>query len=600
MRIFTHSLAFLLLGLAPVISETNSTVARYAAKPITNATVLVNQVGYDSRAPKSFVFQTPTNQSCAQVTFHVLDAAKQSVFAGTAQPAGLLWGVNYWTGDFSSVQAPGRFVVEVITENGTHQSFPFLIGDDVIFRETAMMAEHWFRLQRCGDHVDGWHEACHLDDAVLTNNGVRVHLDTTGGWHDAGDWNKYSLITCRSVYALTELARNQNTGLSDADRKKVRAEALWGGEFLRKMWQPGKGKVYQDVWFGYGHRMRPDLTTDNVIGTGDDRTLRSESYSGMVAAALAALAHETGRKDFREAAIDLWRGAEAHLDEDTEEIWNGWEGQHTADLGQDVKGRYVRRVADLLLADIELEQLTGESRYAESAKRLVKILQDEQGPDGLWPTDGYSRMVLQGVPAAALALYCKTAPKTGAATIALAVLRKWTEGLKELSNSPFGIVPFAKGVFFCPRFKAPQGAKNAYYVWGQNSQYLSDAWALYQAAQLLNDPAARRLADRQMDWVLGLNKLNLCMMEGRGSYNPPQWLHSWGMDHMAGTVPGAVANGITRPKDNPPSADEPWYDFADFSGRPYKLDYTTTESWEPHSAFFILSVTARSALNHGL
>ena len=209
-------------------------------------------------------------------------------------------------------------------------------------------------------------------------------------------------------------------------------------------------------------------------------------------------------------------------------------------------------------------------------------------------------MVRQGVPAAALALYCKKAPKTGTTEIALAVLQKWTAGIKELSNSPFGIVPFAKGVFFCPRFKPINGAKRNYYVWGQNSQYLSDAWALYQAAQLLNDPAARRLADRQMDWVLGLNKLNLCMMEGCGSYNPPQWLHSWGMDHMAGTVPGAVANGITRPMDNPPSADEPWYDLADFSGKPYKLDYTTTESWEPHSAFFILSVTARSELNHGL
>ncbi len=569
---------------------------RFAAQPETNATVLVNQVGYDLHAPKSFIFQTPTNQSCKHVKFSILNADKQSVFTGTAQSAGLLWGVNHWMGDFSRVSAHGCFVVQVKTEGGTYNSFPFIIGNDVIFRETAVMAVNWFRLQRCGDRVAGWHEACHLDDAMLTNSGVRVHMDMTGGWHNAGDWNKYTLIACRSVYALSELARNRSTGLSDADRKKILDEALWGGEFLRKMWQPGKGRVYQDVWFGYGHIARPDLTTDNIVGTGDDRTLRGESYSGMVAAALAALANETGRKDFREAAIDLWHGAVEHLDEDTEEIWNGWEGQRAADLGQDVKGRYVRRVADLLLADIELQRLTNESCYMESARRMVEILQAEQGADGLWPTDGYSRMVLQGVPPAALALYCRNFPETGVTKIALSVLQKWTSGIKALSRNPFGIVPFAKDVFFCPRFKPAPEVKRNYYLWGQNSQYLSDAWALYLAAQLLKDKSARRLADQQIDWVLGLNKLNLCMMEGRGSFNPPRWHHSWGIDPKTGKVPGAVANGITRPIE-PPAADEPWFDFGDLSGKTGLPNYSTAESWEPHNAFFILSVTARSELN---
>jgi len=587
----------LLVALLPaplfVLPVSGSPAGRFAAVPVTRAAVLVNQVGYDSDAPKPFVFQAPAEQRFMRVEFRVLDAGQNAVLAGVAQAANPMWGARYWTGDFSGVRRQGRYTVEVTTEHGVFCSSPFTVGEDAVFRETVMPAVNWFRLQRCGDRVAGWHAPCHLDDAALTNDGARVHRDRTGGWHNAGDWNKYTLITCRSVYALAEAARNRKAGLSAADRLKVMEEAVWGCGFLLKMWQPGKGKVYQDVWFGYGHRASPDLTTDNVVGTGDDRTLRGEGYSAMAAAALAAVARETGRKDFREAAVDLWRGAAEHLEEDTEEIWNGWEGQHALDLGQDVKGRTVRRAADLLFAAVELERLTGEARFAESARRCVGILQAEQGSDGLWPTDAYSRMVLQGMPAAALALYCRDNPKTETAANARALLRKWTDGLIGLSDSPFGIVPFAEGVFFCPRVKRNDGKGNCY-LWGQNSQYLSDAWALYQAARLLDDPAARRLADRQMDWVLGLNKLNLCMMEGQGSFNPPRWHHAWGLDPKTGKVPGAVANGITRAGGHP-GPDEPWFDL---DVPPESLpDYSTAESWEPHNAFFILAVAARSELN---
>lgn len=205
-----------------------ASAGRYEAVPVTKADVLVNQVGYDSDAPKTFVFQAPAERRFTRVEFRVLDAGQNPVLAGVAHAATSMWGASYWTGDFSGVRRQGRYTVEVTTEHGVSRSFPFTVGEDAVFRETMMPAVNWFRLQRCGDRVAGWHAPCHLDDAALTNDGARVHRDRTGGWHNAGDWNKYTLITCRSVYALAEAARNRNTGLSAADRLRVMEEARVG------------------------------------------------------------------------------------------------------------------------------------------------------------------------------------------------------------------------------------------------------------------------------------------------------------------------------------------------------------------------------------
>ena len=85
--------------------------------------------------------------------------------------------------DFDELSEPGTYVVTV---DGAGRSAPFSIGDDVFLEpfRAAMLGMYGLR---CGTavsfHWDGStfeHGECHMDD------------EAPGGWHDAGDYGKYT------------------------------------------------------------------------------------------------------------------------------------------------------------------------------------------------------------------------------------------------------------------------------------------------------------------------------------------------------------------------------------------------------------------------
>ena len=100
-------------------------------------------------------------------------------------------------------------------------------------------------VQRCGCDVPGWHKACHLDDAKLADG---THVDVTGGWHSAGDYNKpmwqfgdsgVKLCpghgVCRPAAGCSAASIATRRGLADA-----LDEALVGRKFLAKMQDAGR------------------------------------------------------------------------------------------------------------------------------------------------------------------------------------------------------------------------------------------------------------------------------------------------------------------------------------------------------------------------
>ncbi len=161
--------------------------------------------------------------------------------------------------DFSALKTPGEYRLE-IPDVGS--SAPFRIGSDV-YTLPFVTAVRAMYLWRCGTAVSGKfngdtfaHGPCHMEDAYMDFVGsVNTRKDTTGGWHDAGDYNKYVVNAGVTVGVMLRAWEDFGTRL-----RKVRldipesggklpdylAEIKWEIDWLLKM-QAEDGRVYHKV-----------------------------------------------------------------------------------------------------------------------------------------------------------------------------------------------------------------------------------------------------------------------------------------------------------------------------------------------------------------
>src|SRR5207302_2959538 len=112
---------------------------------------------------------------------------------------------------------PGNYRLAARAAGTRGESPPFQIGRDILLKETAQNAVDFFFIQRCGFAVPAWHKECHLDDAKLPDG---THIDATGGWHSAGDYNKlmYENGDGGVVFALLTAHSNASEFFNRFDR----------------------------------------------------------------------------------------------------------------------------------------------------------------------------------------------------------------------------------------------------------------------------------------------------------------------------------------------------------------------------------------------
>ncbi|MCE5299947.1 MAG: glycoside hydrolase family 9 protein [Spirochaetia bacterium] len=106
-------------------------------------------------------------------------------------------GDKCYRADFSELRKEGEYYIEVDRE---FKSYNFTIGQSV-YNDAFIKAMGGFYLQRCGMEVGnkegGWgHKACHLK-ASMYHKDTGAHeterRDVSGGWHDAGDYGRYTV-----------------------------------------------------------------------------------------------------------------------------------------------------------------------------------------------------------------------------------------------------------------------------------------------------------------------------------------------------------------------------------------------------------------------
>ncbi|MFB3828682.1 MAG: glycoside hydrolase family 9 protein [Bryobacteraceae bacterium] len=473
--------------------------------------------------------------------------------------------VQCWTGDFSDVTRPGMYQVSV----GEELSVPFFIRQDV-WRRTLPKAVGYYRQQRCGVEVPNVHPVCHLDDARRRDTGE--HIDTTGGWHDAGDLRKWMSATLLNGIALLRLARNlgEKWDAAGSGLRALHEEVRWGNRYFLKM-QDRDGLVWNDTAGGVNGDNSDNHWTDNQPGTKDDRYI-NPSKPGLVQAMFVTLqamsARDLGDRACLQAALRCWKAWKPAGD--------------------------TRTLSWAALAALELHRATGEDAYAAAATLLGGLLLGLQQTAyagsqkeirGYWrasETDAgpYANAVDSALPPLALLELASEFPSHRDA-------RRWRDAVTmHLDNylaplaahSPYDTIPY--GVFDgapTPETYRPlAGALTYRYFMPVRKQrwWIGNTSHLLCYATLLAAAGRRDLAFRQLEWVMGANPFAACLMTGEGMRNP--YPHS----RFVGLIPGGIMNGIAGNMKDEPVLDT-------YNG----FDWRTTEYWSPHNAWYIWAVS---------
>jgi endoglucanase len=116
-------------------------------------------------------------------------------------------GESVATADFTALSDPGTYHLEV---DGVGRSVSFAIDPDV-YKSAFVTTMLGFYGWRCGTDVAfdyaGTHygyPACHLGDAHTDPLGTTGTRDGTGGWHDAGDYGKYTVNAALAAGTLLQ------------------------------------------------------------------------------------------------------------------------------------------------------------------------------------------------------------------------------------------------------------------------------------------------------------------------------------------------------------------------------------------------------------
>ncbi len=217
------------LGLAALCAVFASTAPSIVAQDtqsrgVVDPHIRVDQFGYHPLAVKRAVLREPVTGFDAPQPFTPSNRIElrratngQVVFASPPSPhaAGTVHaesGDRAWRFDFTAVDEPGEYIV-VDTGSG-RSSAPFRIADDV-YGEALRAAVRMYFYQRCGvakavphAHPNWSDSPCHLgneqdsDCRLVSDPSPSTSRDLSGGWHDAGDYNKYVNFADGAVHTL--------------------------------------------------------------------------------------------------------------------------------------------------------------------------------------------------------------------------------------------------------------------------------------------------------------------------------------------------------------------------------------------------------------
>ncbi|HHF3169608.1 TPA: glycoside hydrolase family 9 protein [Vibrio diabolicus] len=562
--------------------------------------LLTNHIGYEHLGPKKAIVQTEQPHLSSYTAQLICATTEQTVATFAVEEQGKVanWHQGYfYLIDFSPFTDSGDYFLQVEDT----RSSSFTIGEHILLDQTLSDVIHYFKSQRCGGIFD---QQDRQVPVLSSNQTVDVH----GGWYDAsGDVSKYlshlsyanylnpqqtPMVVWNILKGLSLLEGSED--IAAFTRTRLIEEALFGADFLVRM-QNEKGFFYMTVFDKWSKdtAQREICAYETQLGHKfDDYQAGFRQGGGVAIAALAAASRlgvhgEYDQQKYRNAAENgYW-----HLKEHNTQYLN--------DSEENIIDEYCA-----LLASVELFKATKETRYLEEsrlwAQRLVvRQMSDEQiqhfwsaNQDGSRP---YFHAAEAGLPVIALCEYLAIEDDSVQTESVKRIVNRACEFEIKISNkvtNPFGYPrQYVKGVNESKRdaFFVAHNNESGYWWQGENARLGSLATMAYLAQPHIASQKIQQqlsvFAQDALNWIVGLNPYDMCMLDGHGRNNP-DYLPQYGFFNAKGGVCNGITGGFEDEEDiafNPPAQKDDMLQ-----------NWRWGEQWIPHGAWYLLAIMSQA------
>lgn len=509
------SLILFLLNLSIIMGCTKSQL------PVIN-TIHFNSLGFLPEGVKS---ATIVLDSCS--VFYVKSLENQKIkYSGKVTGPFYQKDVNQnvWIADFSDFSESGDFYIEI---DGIGRSIAFPIASD-IYNEAFKTTFRGFYLLRCGTEVKGkhqldtfYHAPCHLDDGWLTYTEFgETHKDGSGGWHDAGDYGKYTVnagITLSNLFMVWENFQEKinkfNLDLPETAPKypEFLKELKWETDFLLKMqYQDGSGRV--------SHKLTRTNFEGFVIPEEDSAKRYFSDWGSNATANFAAVLALASRfyspydADYAKTCLDAAKLSYSYLKDNPQ--YKRWEQKEIRTGPYQAPDQNAR-----LWAAAELWETTGDVLYLNDFETNATYFDNKIDIDWDWGNVKNLAMFTY--------LLSKREGKNDKLyqSLRLNLLEMADSIVKNTENDIYGR-PFSK------------------YYWGCNGTVARLAINLFVANKVSSDMKYEHAAQQIVSHLFGRNFYGRSYITGLG-VNPPMFPHDRrsGGDNVKAPWPGYIVGG---------------------------------------------------------
>jgi len=587
--------------------------------------VLVNHIGYETDGWKHAVILGHEGDTIQSFRIKKHETGEE-VFSGVPQYKGPVkkwkdW--RFWTIDFNELREEGVYYIECASDKATIRSFPFLIQDNILEKNTLSDVIYYFKSQRCSGLLD-------KADRKMTFIGPQEGkiIDVHGGWYDAtGDYGKHlshlsfstyfnpqqTPLVVWSLFKTYEILDGREDPNFRQYKRRLLDEAMYGADYLIRIKNPS-GSFFRTI-SGRGPEKTPEdrriapamkdfqiktvETRDNFSKNKETKGMSEVPYEvgfraggGVAIAALALAGSYDKSGDFSNA--DYLKAAEEafiFLDENNVQLTN--------DGKENIVDDYCA-----LSAATELYKSTKNKRYKAAADKRAQSLIGRLTSSGqyknYWRANGSNRPFFHasdaGFPVLSLLYYLEIADEEMKKKVLETVEKSmdFEIAVTEEVNNPFGysrqLVQNKEGTRRTSFF-FPHDTETAPWWQGENARLASMAAAARIASRYFSQDKIfhdklQAFAWNQLNWILGLNPFDICMLHGSGRNNPDYMFFE---SYEYTNCPGGICNGITAGL-----YDEEDIDFhLKFAETGADHDWRWTEQWLPHAAWYLLAVAAK-------